>query len=142
MRKQCLLIVATCICTIVALLYGFRFIYVKDITSMLISTVLIFLMCIMYSYCVKKTTFSEGYTLVQALLFYRCCLKNNVKASDINDGNLEMLLRIAKEKNITSNMDKTILLSMYHRGEEADMFIRRQKAPNDMRNKNKGRFGR
>jgi len=123
MKKKILLIIATFILGVVVMLYGFWFIYTKTIIAMAILVVLVVLFCILYSCCIRRTTLSEGYTLIQAFLFYRKCKQIGVDSSDPTEKNIEILRRITKDQGFTKDLDEEGLQKLYQIGKEVDSYL-------------------
>ena len=77
-----------------------------------------------YSRCIKIMTLPEGYTIYQAVVFYRSCVKLGVNIFDDVKTNYELLLGVSQEKGITTALDEEALWKLYCDGKEINSFIR------------------
>ena len=105
---------------VLVLLYGAWFLYKKTVTQLIILLILLTVSCVFYTYCNKRITLPEGYTVIQARRFYRSCLKAGLNSRRKLDDNEDILQEIVKKYDFAANLTSDALWKLYCDGRAAD----------------------
>lgn len=124
MKKKIFTLMALFVFSIIVMLCGLFFIFDKTIVSMLVFIILMTILFLCYPYCIKEITLPEGYTILQALSFYRKCVKAGINSNNYTVKRYKVLKSISKEIGITISSDEKTLWKLYCNGKEIDSIIK------------------
>ena len=127
MKKKVLLLIVLFVFSFITMVTGLWLILDKTVVSMLVFIILMVILFFYYSYCIREITLPEGYTILQALLFYRKCVKLGIDSYSSDVKKYKLLKRISKEKNIFISMDEKKLWKLFFDGKEIDFIISHRK---------------
>lgn len=125
MKKRLLTAFSLLAFSFIILLCCIWFTYAKTIFSMIILFALIIVWLILYLPCIKAMTLPEGYTILQAVMFYRKCVKKGIYSYDqikIKRNRL-FLKHYLQKKGIETDLDVNGLWKMYCDGKEVCSLI-------------------
>lgn len=99
----------------------------KSILTTVICIVLVFASCILFMKTNEKIRLPEGYTAVQALFFYRKCVKAGVDNKKHAMKKIYLLREFAEKTDYAKNFDDNALISLYSQGKEVSDILKDKK---------------
>lgn len=80
---------------------------------------------IIYVLTTKAITHKDGYTLIQAMHFFRACQKAGIENGHLTNEKKELICRIATRYDYSSGLDQRQVLCLYQTGDILTTAIRR-----------------
>ena len=124
MKKRVLTAISLLTFSFIILLCCIWFTHVKTMFSMVILLVLMVAWIIFYIPCIKMMTLPEGYTIIQAVVFYRKCVKKGFDSLSKIKKNRYFLKQFLQKKGITTVQDVEGLWKLYCDGKEIDSLFK------------------
>ena len=83
----------------------------------------LFAFVIWYSMANKAITHKDGYTLVQAIWFYRTCKKERIDDYKVASQKMEKIMKLAAEKDFTKGLSTMQVMRMFEVGRDLTVHI-------------------
>ena len=117
-RKYFLLWVLSVFLLVVALLPFFRFMFNLNTHNLVVCLLFVAPGAVLYALTEKRLTHPKGYTLFNAMEFYRYCVKNGISDIKFCRRNPDKITELALHKDYSKNLNLTELYEMYETGYE------------------------
>lgn len=101
---------------IAIILFGFCFIFESNIIYYIIMFMFFVAFVRLYLKANKRITLSDGYTLIQAMSFFKACNKKNLQPSDSE--NIKELMKLANELEYACELSEEQVITLYKIGEK------------------------
>lgn len=101
---------------IAIILFGFCFMFESNLLLYIIMFLFFGLFVILYIKANKKITLSDGYTMIQAMSFFKTCNKKNLHPSDSE--NVKEMLKLAEKLEYSCELSEEQVIALYKTGEK------------------------